>query len=349
MADHVDPAYMRRCLELASLAAGNSSPNPLVGSVIVHEGLIIGEGYHLKAGTPHAEVNAVNSVADRSMLSRSTLYVNLEPCSHFGRTPPCADMIIASGIRRVVIGTEDTSAKVAGRGIKKMREAGIEVITGVEEEASRELNRRFFTSHEKGRPWVVLKWARSADGFIDLVRAPEDPAEPHWITGRTERILVHRWRSEEDAILVGGATVRNDNPSLDVRLWNGRNPARIIVSHSGEIDHNSKVLNDTADIIMFTRNKKASLKRGMVITLKSDRAFPAEILQVLHERGFQSVFIEGGAYIIGEFIRSGLWDEARRFTGTVRFGNGIPDPWPGFVPGETFRFDSSILEIARNF
>jgi diaminohydroxyphosphoribosylaminopyrimidine deaminase/5-amino-6-(5-phosphoribosylamino)uracil reductase len=225
-----DLIYMHRCLDLARCAVGCTSPNPMVGAVVVHKGKIIGEGYHMKAGTPHAEVHALNAVKNRDLLPEATMYVSLEPCSHYGRTPPCADMIIISGIRRVVVGTVDTSTKISGRGIARLREAGTEVITGVAEEECRAINKRFFTWHEKQRPYVILKWARSADGFLDLVRGPGDTAEPNWITGLTERILVHRWRAEEDAIMAGGGTVRADNPSLDVRLWSGKNPLRVIVS-----------------------------------------------------------------------------------------------------------------------
>ncbi len=348
MAWSVDMIFMRRCLDLAGKAEGYTSPNPLVGAVIVHDGRIIGEGYHLEAGTPHAEVHAINAVEDKSLLPHSVLYVSLEPCSHQGRTPPCADLIIRSGIRRVVIGTTDTSLKVAGKGIERMRQDGIEVVSGVLEEECREINRRFFTVHERQRPYVILKWARSADGFIDTVRAPGEAVGPHWITGMPERILVHKWRAAEDAILAGGATIRADNPSLDVRFWKGRNPVRIIVSRSGNIDPHAKVLNGPVKVKLFTCNGSITLPGAEVVQFNDDQNIAGRVLKILYEMKMQSVFVEGGAFIISQFVGSGLWDEARRFTGRLNFGNGVADPFPSFRPDEAFSFEKSTLEIARN-
>jgi diaminohydroxyphosphoribosylaminopyrimidine deaminase/5-amino-6-(5-phosphoribosylamino)uracil reductase len=344
-----DLIYMRRCLELAGRAEGHTSPNPMVGAVVVHNGVIIGEGFHLRAGTPHAEVHAINAVKDKSLLPSSTIYASLEPCSHHGRTPPCADLIISSGIRRVVVGTTDTSLKVAGRGIALLRAAGIEVVNGVLEEECRRINRRFFSWHEKERPYVILKWARSTDGFIDFEREAGDTAEPHWITGNTERILVHRWRAAEDAILAGGGTVRTDNPSLDVRLWSGKNPLRVIVSRSGNMDPKSKVFNGAVDTIMFTCNEKVSMPGVKIVKLSGNQYFIEELLQALHGMGVQSLFVEGGAFIMSRFAESGLWDEARRFTGRIKFGGGVPDPFPDFTPEENVRFEKSILEIMYHF
>jgi diaminohydroxyphosphoribosylaminopyrimidine deaminase/5-amino-6-(5-phosphoribosylamino)uracil reductase len=344
-----DLIYMRRCLELAGRAEGCTSPNPMVGAVVVHNGVIIGEGFHLMAGTPHAEVHALNAVKDKTLLPSSTIYASLEPCSHHGRTPPCADLIISSGIRRVVVGTTDTSLKVAGRGIARLREAGIEVLAGVLEEECRHINRRFFSWHERQRPYVVLKWARSADGFIDLERKKGDAAEPHWITGNTERILVHRWRAAEDAILAGGGTVRTDNPSLDVRLWKGKNPLRVIVSRSGSMDPGSKVFDGAVDTILFTCNEKVSLPGVKVVKLAGNQYFIEELLRALHGMGVQSLFVEGGAFIMNHFIEPGLWDEARRFTGRMKFGGGVPDPFPGFIPEKSVKFEKSILEFMYHF
>ena len=344
-----DLTFMRRCLDLARNAEGATAPNPMVGAVIVHDGVIIGEGYHLKAGTPHAEVHALNAVIDKSLLPRSVMYVNLEPCSHHGRTPPCADLIISSGIRKVVVGTADTSPGVAGRGIARLREAGVEVITGVAEKECRTINRRFFTWHERERPYVILKWARSADGFIDLVRSADDPLEPHWITGMTERILVHRWRAAEDAILAGGATVRADNPSLDVRLWKGRNPLRVIVSRSGNIDPHSRVLDGSTETLLFTGNRSLRLPGVQIVTLREKIDFIHEILNTLHAMEVRSLFVEGGAFMIRSFIEAGAWDEARRFTGMMSFGNGVPGPYPGMKPEKMFLFEKSKLEITYHF
>lgn len=341
--------WMRRAIRLAEMAEGNTAPNPMVGAVVVHNGIIIGEGYHLKAGTPHAEVHAINAVKDPGLLPASTMYVSLEPCSHHGRTPPCADLIIKSGIRRVVVGVTDPNPLVAGKGITRMREAGISVVTGVAEDECRRLNRRFFTWHEKKRPYVILKWARSADGFIDLHRKPGDTPEPNWITGMTERVLVHRWRATEDAILAGGGTVRADNPSLTVRYWSGKNPVRIIISRSGDMDHGSAAFDSQAETILFTCNEKADFPGVKVIRLTGRERFLEEVLPVLHEMGIQSLFVEGGACIIKHFIEAGLWDEARRFTGTVRFNEGVPDPFPEFTPSKAVRFEKSILEFTYHF
>lgn len=349
MAQTDDLIFMHRCLDLSRRAEGNTSPNPMVGAIVVHDGRIIGEGYHLKAGEPHAEVNAINAVADKSLLPLSTLYVSLEPCSHQGRTPPCADLIIRSGIPRVIIGTADTSPQVAGKGIEKLRQAGIDVVCGVAEEECRWINRRFFTWHEKHRPYVILKWARSADGFIDLVRKPGDVAEPNWITGRTERILVHRWRATEDAILAGGITIRTDNPSLDVRLWKGKNPVKVIMSSSGNIDQSANVFKGNTQVILFTQNEMITLPGVNVIQLGEDQNFVADVLRALHAMGVQSLIVEGGAFIIRSFIGSDLWDEARRFTGKKNFGGGVTDPFPGFRSGHSVHFEKSILEIMYHF
>jgi len=349
MANPDDLIYMRRCLELAGRAEGNTSPNPMVGAVVVHEDVIIGEGYHLRAGTPHAEVHAIDAVMDKSLLPRSTIYVSLEPCSHHGRTPPCTDLIIRSGIQRVVAGTIDTNPKVAGRGIERLREAGIDVTTGVLEEQCRHINRRFFTMQERQRPYVILKWARSADGFIDFERKTGDTAEPHWITGNTERILVHRWRASEDAILAGGGTVRADNPSLDVRLWRGKNPLRVIVSRSGNMDPRSKVFDGAVETVLFTCNEKVSLPGIRIIKLSDNQYFIEEVINLLHGMGIQSLFVEGGAFIMSHFVEAGLWDEARRFTGMMKFGGGVPDPFPDFTPQKSEKFEKSILEFMYHF
>jgi len=321
----------------------------MVGAVVVHDGVIMGEGYHQGAGTPHAEVHAINAVKDRSLLPESTMYVSLEPCSHHGRTPPCTELIISSGIRRVVIGTADTNPQVAGRGAEQLRQAGVEVITGVAEQECRRINRRFFTWHERKRPYVILKWARSADGFIDLQRKPGDPAEPNWITGRAERLLVHRWRAAEDAILAGGGTVRADNPALTVRLWNGKNPVRIIVSRSANMDPRSAVFDGSAETILLTCNDRAAFPGARTYMLSDGDGFIEEILKILYDLGIQSLFVEGGAFIIRSFIESGLWDEARRFTGRNTFNNGVPDPFPLLIPAETISFEKSILEFAYHF
>jgi diaminohydroxyphosphoribosylaminopyrimidine deaminase/5-amino-6-(5-phosphoribosylamino)uracil reductase len=244
------------------------------------------------------------------------------------------------------VGTVDTSPEVSGKGIAKLKEAGIEVIAGVAEEECRQVNRRFFTWHEKGRPYVILKWARSADGYIDLVRQPDDPPGPHWITGKAERILVHRWRAAEDAIVAGGATIRADNPMLNVRYWRGKNPLKIIISRSGKIDPAANVFKGPSETILFTCNRKLKMPEVRIIQIGCSNDFVSETLNNLHEMGVQSVLVEGGAFILASFLGSGLWDEARRFTGTSLFSGGVPDPFPAMKPDRTVRFASSTLDIA---
>jgi diaminohydroxyphosphoribosylaminopyrimidine deaminase/5-amino-6-(5-phosphoribosylamino)uracil reductase len=318
----------------------------MVGSVVVCEGKIIGEGFHLRAGEPHAEVNAINSVADKSLLKRSTLYVNLEPCSHFGKTPPCADFIIDSGIRKVVIGAIDTSGKVSGKGIEKLREASCEVLTDILKNECRHLNRRFFTTTEKKRPYVILKWAQSSDGFIDIIREPNHPVAPTWITGAAEKCLVHKWRSEEQAILVGAGTVRADNPRLDVREWTGNQPIRIVLSRSGQVDKRYSVFREEGSWLMFTTATDNNHNNRQIIGIDGSQPSSFQVLNYLHSQGIQSVFIEGGAEILNHFIETGLWDEARVFTGEIKFGQGIKAPaLTTPQPSETIAFSGSQLEM----
>jgi diaminohydroxyphosphoribosylaminopyrimidine deaminase / 5-amino-6-(5-phosphoribosylamino)uracil reductase len=325
MAQKDDIKFMGRCVELASKAEGLTYPNPMVGSVIVYEGRIIGEGFHLKAGEPHAEVNAINSVHDKTLLKSSTLYVNLEPCSHFGKTPPCADFIISNSIPRVVIGTIDTSEKVSGEGLLRLRNAGCEVITGVAEAESRWINRRFFTYNEKKRPYITLKWAESADGFLDMKRAEGSKVGPNWITGKPERALVHKWRSTEQAILVGAGTLRADNPRLNVRDWNGNNPLRLVLSSSGNLD-NIELSDADGKFIVFTYN--INVRNIDAINVKLDDSRPAslQVVEYLYQKGIQSLLIEGGAQVLNHFISTGLWDEARIFTGERLFKDGVRAP-----------------------
>jgi diaminohydroxyphosphoribosylaminopyrimidine deaminase / 5-amino-6-(5-phosphoribosylamino)uracil reductase len=321
MEEGEDQKFMRRCIELALKAEGMTYPNPLVGSVIVSNGKIIGEGYHLKAGFPHAEVNAINTVKDRLLLRESTLYVNLEPCSHYGKTPPCADFIIENSIPRVVVGTTDTSRKVSGKGMEKLRAAGCEVITGVLEHDCRWLNRRFFKFHEEDRPWIILKWARSADGFLDIARTENSSPGPNWITGKPERVLVHRWRAQEQSILAGAVTIRNDNPQLNVREWEGSDPLRLVLSSSGDINP----LKIPGSSVVFTHNESANVPGSEIVVLSSQPSC-LQVAGFLHGRGIQSLFIEGGARVLNHFIENDLWDEARVFTGHALFKHGIRAP-----------------------
>jgi diaminohydroxyphosphoribosylaminopyrimidine deaminase/5-amino-6-(5-phosphoribosylamino)uracil reductase len=345
MAETDENIFMRRCLELAAKAGGLTYPNPLVGSVIVHEGKIVGEGFHLKAGGFHAEVNAINSVSDKALLRNSSLYVNLEPCSHFGKTPPCADFIISNSIPRVVIGTIDTSENVSGEGLKRLRNAGCEVIIGVAEEECRRLNRRFFTFHEKKRPYITLKWAQSADGYLDLLRSEDHKIEPTWITGKPERILVHKWRASEQAILVGAGTVRADNPKLNIREWKGPQPLRLILSSSGSFDNEYLVNETNGTTLVFTHNMKADIPNATLIKLDENVPSAVQVVDHLFSLGIQSLLIEGGASLLDHFISTGLWDEARVFTGKNNFSGGVKAPqFMGTLVKKT-TFSGSTLEI----
>lgn len=343
--------FMQRCLEIASKAEGATYPNPLVGSVIVHDGKIIGEGYHLKAGDRHAEVMAIDSVSDKSLLKHSTLYVNLEPCSHFGKTPPCADLIISHGIPRVVIGTIDTSDKVAGGGIKRLQDAGCNVITGVREKDCRRINRRFFTFNEKKRPYITLKWAQSADGYLDKVRTKDQNPGTNWITGKPERILVHRWRTSEQAILAGAGTIRTDDPLLNVRDWPGRQPVRLILSASGSLDKNSSVFKSAGTnerVVVFTCNEESNYPGALKVKLNKEISSSEQVADYLYNNGIQSLFIEGGANVINHFISTGYWDEAKIFTGVNFFKGGLRAP---LIKGTLLSrkgYTDSSLEIYLN-
>jgi diaminohydroxyphosphoribosylaminopyrimidine deaminase / 5-amino-6-(5-phosphoribosylamino)uracil reductase len=343
-----DIKFMKRCIELASKAEGLTYPNPMVGSVVVHDGKIVGEGYHLKAGGPHAEVLAINSVTVKEKLKYSTLYVSLEPCSHFGKTPPCADFIISNSIPRVVIGTQDTSDRVSGQGIERLRNAGIEVITGVLEDECRRLNRRFFTFHEKKRPYITLKWAQSADGYLDITRSEDQKPEPNWITGKPERILVHKWRASEQAILVGAGTIRADDPKLNVREWKGNDPVKIILSRSGSVSKEHSVYGTNGTVVMFTHNIDQNNNGTVKVKLNDSLASSTQISDYLYNLGIQSLLIEGGAEVLNHFLSTRLWDEARIFTGEKYFIRGVKAPRiMGNLSAKT-EFTSSSLEIYLN-
>jgi len=324
-ADHLK--FMKRCLELASKAEGLTYPNPLVGAVIVHNGRIIGEGYHVKAGSRHAEVLAIESVKDRELLFSSTLYVNLEPCSHYGKTPPCADRIITEGIQVIVSGATDTSTKVSGKGFARLREAGCRVITNIASEECRFINRRFLTFHEKRRPYIVLKWAQSADGFIGRDKERRMTEGPLWITGNSERILVHKWRVTEQAILVGGETVRADNPKLNVREWTGNSPIRLILSGSGNLPSNLAMNDLIGPQVVFTFfPDKVNMPRSVVVKLNKNEPSAIQVLDYLYKWGIQSLLIEGGSTVLNHFMSLGLWDEARVFQGYQVLGSGVKAP-----------------------
>jgi diaminohydroxyphosphoribosylaminopyrimidine deaminase / 5-amino-6-(5-phosphoribosylamino)uracil reductase len=343
-----DIKFMRRCLELASRAEGLTYPNPMAGSVIVSGGRIIGEGFHVKAGKAHAEVNAINSVSDKTKLKSASLYVNLEPCSHFGKTPPCADLIISHSIPRVVIGTDDTSEKVSGAGLARLKNAGCEVITGVIEKECRRINRRFFTFHEKRRPYITLKWAQSSDGYLDIIRSEDQKSGPIWITGKAERILVHKWRASEQGILVGAGTVRADNQRLDVREWKGTNPLKMILSSSGLIVKGSFGNETDGTVIVFTHNMDADVEEAIIVKLNPNVPSSFQIAEYLFSVGIQSLLIEGGAKVLNHFIETGMWDEARVFTGIDRFKGGVKAPLINGVSISRTTFSSSHLEVYLN-
>lgn len=339
--------YIRRCIELAKNGLGTTYPNPMVGSVIVCGDKIIGEGWHKKSGEPHAEVNAVNSVKDKSLLKKSTIYVSLEPCSHFGKTPPCCDLIIENQIPNVVIGTVDPNMKVAGNGIKKLMEAGINVTVGILENECYELNKRFFTFHEKKRPYIILKWAESQDGFIAPLTKQEH--KPVWITNEFSRQLVHKWRSEEQAILVGTQTVIDDNPKLDVRDWTGKNPTRIVLDQNNRIPKNSQIFDNQSETIIFSKSTTSNPKEnGNFEGIDFDQNLASQIIDVLYQHQIQSVIIEGGRQTLQTFIDENLWDEARIFIGTNSFENGIKAPIMALTNSTKQVVGNDTLIISRN-
>jgi diaminohydroxyphosphoribosylaminopyrimidine deaminase/5-amino-6-(5-phosphoribosylamino)uracil reductase len=319
--------YIRRCIELAKNGFGTTYPNPMVGSILVYEDKIIGEGWHKKAGEPHAEVNAIRSVKDKSLLKKATIYVSLEPCSHFGKTPPCCDLIIEHKIPNVVVGTVDPNEKVAGKGIKKIIESGSNVIVGVLENECYELNKRFFTFHNKKRPYIILKWAETQDGFLAPEKKTNQERHPVWITNPYSRQLVHKWRSEEQAILVGTQTVIDDNPKLNIRDWSGKSPARIVLDQNNRIPTDSFIFDNSIKTIVFTKSKTSlSTENTTFEVINFKQNIIPQILDVLHQNQIQSVIIEGGSQTLQTFIEQNIWDEARIFKGKNIFNRGIKAP-----------------------
>ena len=315
--------YMARCIQLAKLGAGNVAPNPMVGAVLIYEDKIIGEGYHQKFGEAHAEVNCINGVThqDKNLIEKSTMYVSLEPCAHHGKTPPCSDLIIEKKIKKVIIGCQDIYKEVAGKGIEKLRNAGVAVVSGILENECKELNKRFFTFHQKQRPYIILKWAQSANGKIGSKNK-----ERILISNDYSNRLVHKWRSEEAAILVGTNTVLKDDPSLTTRLWKGNNPVRIVIDKELKIPSSFKVLNEEAKAIIFNLSEN-SAKRNIWFIKLSNQNFLKEMLYSLYENDIQSVLVEGGAKTLQSFIDSSLWDEARIITNeNLIVENGINAP-----------------------
>lgn len=319
----VEEKYMGRCIQLAGYATNHVSPNPKVGAVIVCDGVIIGEGYHVHSGGEHAEVRAISSVKDPSLLGHSTLYVTLEPCSHYGKTPPCADLIVRSGIPRVVVGCEDPSAKVSGKGIRKLRDAGIDVTVGVLEMECRHLIRRFTVSNLLGRPYVTLKWAQSADGFMDLLR---EGGTPVLLSNPLTRMLGHKLRAENDAILVGTRTALLDNPSLTVREWYGEHPFRLVPDKELSLPSGLHLFDGKTKTAVFTSGEKVSRHNLEYIKTDFNGDVITGILHFLHARNVQSLLVEGGSMLLQSFIGQGNWDECFIETTPLVLSGGVSAP-----------------------
>ncbi len=337
---------MQRCLQLAANSLGNVTPNPMVGCVIVHNGYIIGEGFHANYGEAHAEVNAINSVKDKAILKDATLYVSLEPCSHFGKTPPCSDLIIESGIKRVVIACSDTNPLVAGKGIEKLKRARVEVISGVLEKEARELNKRFFTFHEQKRPYIILKWAQTADGFIDRKR--NDNTQPALqISNEHSKRLLHKWRNEEQAIMVGTNTARLDNPRLDVRLVSGKNPLRIVLDKNLELAESLHLFDGSQLTLVFTSKKRAVQTDVEFIAIDFEKNVLQQVMSVLHDKQIQSVIVEGGSKLVQNFIDENLWDEARVFISETFIVDGVAAPKLNAEPMSIDTIESDKLYLFK--
>ncbi|MDH6308993.1 diaminohydroxyphosphoribosylaminopyrimidine deaminase/5-amino-6-(5-phosphoribosylamino)uracil reductase [Dysgonomonas sp. PFB1-18] len=331
---NIDEKYMYRCLQLALNGKGFVSPNPMVGAVVVHNGKIIGEGYHRRYGKAHAEVNAIDSVRDKSLLKESTIYVSLEPCSHHGKTPPCAQLIIDHQIPHVVVACLDPYPSVSGRGIKMLRDAGIEVKTGVLEKEAWELNKEFFTAQTKGRPYIYLKWAQTKDGFIDKERCENEDPKPTPISNEFSRILVHKKRAEVAAIMIGTNTAVKDNPSLTTRYWHGKNPIRIVLDRQGRVPRDYTIFDNKVETIVFTE-QASSIAKGENVTeieIQYDDNLLQNIFNILNSKRIDSVLVEGGRELLQSLIDRQLWDEAYIETSCITFGKGVKAPViDGFV------------------
>lgn len=324
----VDEKYMHRCIQLALNGKGNTAPNPMVGAVVVHNDKIIGEGYHRQYGEAHAEVNAINSVKDKSLLKESTIYVSLEPCSHYGKTPPCAQLIINSQIPRVVIACLDPYPKVSGKGVEMLRNAGIEVTTGILNKEAIALNKEFITAQLKNRPYIYLKWAQSRDGFIDRLRTDDNDIKPTIISNSYTQMLVHKKRSEVQAIMVGTNTAIKDNPSLTTRFWNGKNPVRVILDRKNRIPKDYTIFDGKVETLIFTEviTHENEINNVSYIPVIFDDDLLSNIFLELNKRKINSILIEGGQFLLQSLIDKGLWDEAFIETGKIDIGKGIQAP-----------------------
>lgn len=337
-----DEFYIKRCIELAQKALGKTYPNPLVGSVIVHEGKIIGEGYHHKAGENHAEINAINSVEDKSLIPESTIYVSLEPCAHYGKTPPCALKIKELGFKKVIIGAMDSHDKVNGKGKKIIQDAGIEAVSRILEKECIELNKRFFTYHEKKRPYIILKWAESGDGFLDK------DFKPTSISNALVNQFVHQLRADEHAILVGTQTALNDNPSLTVRNVQGENPVRILIDFDLKVPQDFSIYNKEARTLIFNLIKNEAQDNIQFIKIQKEN-FLNELMNALYEEQIQSVVIEGGRFTLQQFINENLWDEAIVIKNEgLKLENGTKAPDFHFTPYKVENFRDNLIEFYKN-
>lgn len=340
--------YMQRALELAAFGIGNVAPNPLVGCVIVHNDKIIGEGWHSKFGGPHAEVNAINSVKTPEILHESTLYVTLEPCNHFGKTPPCVDLILQHNIPKVVIATLDVNPLVSGKGVSRLKENGVEVELGILKDEVNFQNRRFITFHEKKRPYILLKWAQTEDGFMDKKREVGERGS-FQISGKAAQLVVHQWRSEEAGILIGKNTALNDNPKLNTRFWAGNNPLRIIIDSNLEIPRTHNVYDNSVRTLIFNRLETRTLFNTQLIQLDFTKSVLPDILNYAAYENIQSIIVEGGMHIIKIFLELNFWDEARVITAPIHLNEGLLAPTLHINPSETLQLGKDSLNVYYNF
>ena len=334
-----DELYMRRALELAERGLGTTSPNPMVGCVVVDHHEIIGEGWHQQFGGAHAEVYALNSVKDVSRIANSTIYVTLEPCSFIGKTPACSDLLIRSKVKKVVVAAIDPNPRVSGNGIERLKNAGIEVEVGLLREESKDLNRRFEVNIVEQRPFIILKWAQTADGFI-----ARENHDSKWISNNLSRQLVHKWRSEEDAILVGKNTIKYDDPALTVRDWSGRNPIRVVLDRNLGLSAQYQIMDQQVPTTIYN-TAKSSEKENLTLVKISEDQFVMKVMQDLYQKEIGSVIVEGGSEILHSFIAANLWDEARVFTSEQKFGKGIKAPLLANAPAEELEIAEDRLSI----
>ena len=347
MIDH--KLYIKRCLQIAKNGVGVSRPNPSVGAVVVYQNKIIGEGFTSAYGGNHAEVNAINAVKDKVLLKEATIYVTLEPCSHFGKTPPCADLIVKHQLKNVVVGCVDSNSLVAGKGIERLINAGINVTVGVLEDECKEHHNRFFTVQNKKRPYIILKWAQTKDGFVAPLT--KDEQKPVWISNPYSQQLVHKWRAQEHAILVGTNTVIADNPKLNVRSWTGQNPVRIVLDRTLRISENSSVLDGSVKTIIITEKEEYLFKSSRELILETidfSHNLAKQVCNVLQKHQIQSVIIEGGTQTLQTFIDENLWDEARLFVGETTFKVGVKAPVFKKVVKEEINIKTDVLKIYTN-